>query len=236
MPAGDVTEYKRSGRFDSVSIAGVAIFGALSVVLTTLSQALGLNFPIVPYLQFDLGEIAIFLAFFIFGPLPAVISAFVEFGTLMVIGENTPIGPPLKLVAILSSLVGVWAGTAIVARLGKPGLNKAAALGAAIGVVARIVASTIANYYLIVFLSVYFSGYSLAAIVGYVSSYFKAAGITLTMANGLTLILGFTAIFNALQLLFVLVVSYLIVRLPQMRSTKAAGRRLWIVSYIHGKE
>jgi riboflavin transporter FmnP len=224
------------GRFDSVSIAGVAIFGALSVVLTTLSVSLGMNFPLLPYLQFDLGEIAILLAFFIFGPIPAIISAFVQFGTLLAIGENTPIGPPLKLVAILSSLLGVWAGTALVSRMGKPGLNKAAALGTALGVVTRIVGTTIANYYLIVFLSVYFSGYSLAAIIGYVATFFKAAGITITMTNGLALILGFTAIFNALQLLFVLVVSYLIIRLPQMRSTKAAGRRLWIVSYIQRKE
>ena len=43
------------------------MFGALAVVLTTLSHALGLNFPLIPYLQFDFGEIAILLAFFIVG-------------------------------------------------------------------------------------------------------------------------------------------------------------------------
>jgi riboflavin transporter FmnP len=231
-----VTEYKHLGKFDSVSIAGVAIFGALSVVLTTLSVSLGMNFPLLPYLQFDLGEIAIFLAFFIFGPIPAFVSAFVEFGTLMALGVNAPVGPVLKLVSILSSLVGVWAGTALVSHMGKPGLNKAAALGTGFGITTRVIGTTIANYELIVFFSRYFTGYSLAAILGYVSGFFKTAGITITTANGLTLILGFTAVFNVLQLLFVLVISYLIVRLPQMRSTKAAGRRLWIVSYIHGKD
>ena len=231
-----MTEYKHLGRFDSVSIAGVAIFGALSVVLTTLSVGLGMNFPLLPYLQFDLGEIAIFLAFFIFGPVPAIVSAFVEFGTLLAIGENTPIGPVLKLVSILSSLLGVWAGTALVSRMRTPGLNKAATFGTAFGLVGRVIGTTIANYYLIVFISKYFSGYTLSAILAYVTGFFKTAGITITPTNGLALILGFTAVFNILQLIFVLVVSYLIIRLPQIQSAKMAGRRLWIVSYVQHKE
>ncbi|HME18495.1 MAG TPA: hypothetical protein VKF15_02020, partial [Nitrososphaerales archaeon] len=58
------------GRLDSVSVAGIAIFSALATLLAALSQSLGLNFPVVPYLQFDLGEVAIIMAFFIFGPVP----------------------------------------------------------------------------------------------------------------------------------------------------------------------
>src|SRR5579872_771043 len=98
---------RRSG-LDSVSIGGVAVFGALAVVLTTVSHALGLNFPLIPYLQFDLGEIAILLAFFIFGPVPSLVAAFIEFLTLMVLGQNAPIGPLLKLLSILASLGGMW--------------------------------------------------------------------------------------------------------------------------------
>ena len=74
----------RFGRFDSVSLGGMAVFGAMAVVLTTVSQAFGLNFPLIPYLQFDFGEIAILLAFFIFGPVPGVVATFIEFLTLMV--------------------------------------------------------------------------------------------------------------------------------------------------------
>lgn len=225
----------RTGRIDSVSLAGVAIFGALAVVLTTVSQYLGLNFPLLPYLQFDLGEIAIFLAFFIFGPVPAIISAFIEFATLMAIGENTPIGPPLKLVAILSSLLGIWIGTAAVARIGRPTIEKATGLGTLVGTLARIGAMTLANYYLIVFLSSYFSYYSLSAILAYYGHYFQSAGIGIDSSNGLILILGVTALFNALQLLFACGVSYAIVRLPQVRSTRAAGRKPWISRYITGK-
>jgi len=217
-----------AGRIDSVSLAGIAIFGALAVVLTTVSQYLGLNFPLLPYLQFDLGEIAIFLAFFIFGPIPAVVASFIEFGTLLAIGENTPIGPPLKLASILSSLLGIWAGTFLISRLRKPTLGKAAELGTFLGILARMGAMTVANYYLIVFLSSYFSAYYGHSL--------QPLGFTVNASNGLEVILGVTAVFNALQLLFAAGVSFAIVRLPQVRNTRAAGRGPWISSYIKKKK
>lgn len=226
----------RIGRLDSVSLAGIAIFGALAVVLTTVSQSLGLNFPLLPYLQFDLGEIAIFMAFFIFGPVPAVVASFIEFGTLLAIGENTPIGPPLKLASILSSLLGIWVGTLLVSRMKKPTLSKAAGLGIFLGILARMGVMTVANYYLIVFLSAYFSYYSLTAILSYYGHYLQSAGFPVSASNGLEIILGVTAIFNALQLLFAAGVSFAIIRLPQIRSTRAAGRGLWISRYLQKKE
>jgi riboflavin transporter len=231
-----VDKSKNVGRMDSVSLAGVAIFGALAVVLTTISQYLGLNFPLLPYLQFDLGEIAIFLAFFIFGPVPAVVSAFIEFVTLLAIGENTPIGPPLKLVAILSSLLGIWAGTFLVSRLRKPTLAKAVGLGLFLGVLARMAAGSVANYYLIIFLSKYFTDYALSGIIAYYGHYFTSAGITINSSNGLELILAVTAAFNAAQLIFAGGIAIIIIRLPQVRSLRAAGRGLWISTYIQKKE
>jgi len=223
-------------RVNSTSLAGMAIFGALAVVLTSVSQLLGLNFPLLPYLQFDLGEIAIFLAFFIFGPLPAVVASFIEFVTLLAIGENTPIGPPLKLASILSSLFGIWAGTYLVSRTRAPTLAKATELGGFLGILARMGVMTVANYVLIVFLSSYFTYYSLTAILTYYGHYLQAAGLTVSASNGLELILGVTAIFNALQLLFAGGVAFAIVRLPQVRNLRAAGRGLWISSYIRRNE
>lgn len=216
------------GRLDSVSVAGIAIFGALSVLLTTLSQALGLNFPLIPYLQFDFGEIAILLALFIFGPVPALISSFIEFLTLMAIGQNVPVGPVLKLIAILSSLFGIWVGFALVRRVRRPTLAKASGMGTLVGIVFRAAFMTIPNYYLIVFLI------SLPATMGFLAASFKLAGITLTASSGLAVILGFTALFNGLQLLFVSIVSYLLIRLPQLQSTRAAGRTVWITVYLSG--
>jgi riboflavin transporter FmnP len=220
---------KRFGRLDSVSLGGIAVFGALSVLLTILSQALGLNFPLIPYLQFDFGEVAILLSFFIFGPFPSLVSAFIEFLTLMAIGQNAPIGPVLKLLSILTSIVGFWAGTAIISHLKTPGLGKAAGLGAFLGIVSRVIFLTAANYYLIVF----FGGqYALSGLVPYLAGFFKPIGINLNAANGLDVILLFTGAFNALQLLFVTAISVFILRLPQVRSTRAAGRRFWITMYL----
>ena len=223
----------RLGRFDSVSLGGIAVFGALAVVMTTLSQALGLNFPLIPYLQFDFGEIAILLAFFIFGPVPGLVAAFIEFLTLMVLGQNAPIGPILKLVSILASLGGIWVGTALVSRSRSPSFAKAATLGTSLGLLSRVVFLTISNYYLIVF----FGGeYSLGGLVYYLASPFKLVGIHITSANGLELILAFTAIFNVLQLVFAAGVASFLVELPQVRATRAAGRTIWVSSYLRPRE
>jgi riboflavin transporter FmnP len=208
------------------------VFGALAVVLTTLSHGLGLNFPLIPYLQFDFGEIAILLAFFIFGPVPGLVAAFIEFLTLMALGQAAPIGPILKLISILASLGGIWLGMSVVSRSRSPGLAKAAVVGTALGVISRMVFLTVANYYLIV----YFGGsYALSGLVPYLAGAFKLVGVELTSANGLALILTFTALFNALQLLFVAGVSYFLVDLPQVQATRAAGRTLWVTSYLRSR-
>jgi len=214
------------GRFDSVSLGGIAVFGALAVVLTTISQGLGLNFPVVPYLQFDFGEVAILLAFFIFGPVPALVSSFIEFATLMAIGQNVAyFGPELKLIAILSSLLGIWLGTVIVARTGRSTIGRAVGLGTTLGMILRAAIMTVPNYILIVFL------FTVPGIVGFVAGGFKLIGVTLTAENALVLVLGLTAFFNLLQLLLVSGVSFLLIRLPQVQATRAAGRAPWILSY-----
>ena len=172
-----MASYSRTG-LDSRSLAGVAVFGTLAVVLTSISQALGLNFPVIPYLQFDLGEIAILLAFFIFGPIPALAAAFIEFATLMAIGVNVAFfGPELKLIAILSSLLGLWIGLVVVRRLKRPTVGKAIGLGAGLGMAIRAIAMTLPNYLIIIYL------YGLSGIIGYVSGGFKDVGISLSDSN-----------------------------------------------------
>jgi riboflavin transporter FmnP len=224
---------RQLGRLDSVSLGGIAVFGALAVVLTTVSQAFGLNFPLIPYLQFDLGEIAILLAFFIFGPVPGLVSAFIEFLTLMVLGQNAPIGPVLKLLSMLASLGGIWVGMAAVSRSRSPGFAKGAALGTALGTVSRVFFLTLANYYLVVFLG---GQYALNGLVPYLAAPFKLVGIDLTSANGLSLILLFTGVFNALQLLFAAGVTNFLMGLPQVQAARAAGRTPWAISFLRSRE
>jgi hypothetical protein len=115
-------------------------------------------------------------------------------------------------------------------------LSKATVLGISLGILARIGVMTLANYYLIVFLSSYFTYYSLSAIISYYGHYLQSAGFAINASNSLEIILAVTAVFNALQLLFAAGVSFAIVRLPQIRSTRAAGRGLWISRYIQKKK
>jgi len=211
-------------------IVGGAVFGALAVILTTISQALVLSFPLIPYLQFDLGEIAIILAFFIFGPAPAMTASVVEFITLMAIGQNAPVGPVLKLVAIVSSLAGIWMGMAIATRRRHPSVGRAAGLGTSVGLVTRAIMMTFANYAVIILV------YTVNGIVGFVSASFLLIGVTLTEGNALSLVLGFTAIFNVLQLVFVAAVSYFLLRLPQVKNVGALGKPFWVTSYIRSHE
>ena len=212
------------GRLTTVSLAGVAVFGALSAILTYLSQFLGLNFPLVPYLQFDLGEVAIVLSLFIFGPVPALVSSSVEFVTLMAIGQNAPVGPLLKLFAMTSTIAGIWMGIGFASRVRRASMRSVFGLGTAFGAAVRAAVLTLPNYYLLVFL------YTIPTIVGLLSGAFQLVGITLTDGNALALVLGFTAVFNVLQLLLVMAVSFAVLKVPQVNGLKIAGRGLWVMA------
>jgi riboflavin transporter len=219
---------KSSQRLDTTSLAGVAVFSALGIVLAIVSQAFGLNFPLIPYLQFDVGEVAIVLAFFFFGPLPAVVSSFVEFGGLMVFGQQIPVGPILKLFALASTVAGLWAGSRLVA--GGHGLGRLMGTSGLAGAAVRAAVMTVPNYYLIVYL------YGLQSIEGYLQAPFLLLGINLGGNDALALILAFTAVFNVVQLALVMAVSYLILRFPAASRLRVGGRLPWFATVVSRDE
>jgi riboflavin transporter FmnP len=202
-----VEKHRGIGRFDSVSIAGMAVFGALAILLSIISQALGLYFvPPVNYLQFDFGEVAIFLSLFVFGPIPAIVSALVEFLGLMLYGKSVPIGPLFKVIAELVSLLGIWLGSIIISKMqNRRTLTTALGLGTVFGIGLRVTVMTIPNYIL-------------------VTAFFPAGTIPL--------VLGLTALFNFLQFLLAMGLSSLVIASPQVRNAKAAGRSPWIISLM----
>ena len=214
------------GRLDSTSVAGSSVFSALAIILAATSQAFGLNFPLIPYLQFDLGEVAIILAFFLFGPMPALVASFVEFGGLEVFGQNLPVGPPLKLIALVSTVIGLWVGTKVAARGGGTTLGRVTAWSTVFASATRAIAMTVHNLYLIL----YFYGFS--AIEGYLRGTFSIAGIGLTDSNAMLVILGFTAIFNVVQLVFVMAISSLVLRVPAISQIRIGGRAPWFVTVV----
>jgi len=219
-------EGRYGGLLDTTSIAGSAIFSALAIVLGAASQAAGLNFPLIPYLQFDLGEVAILLAFFIFGPVPALVSSVVEFGGLMVFGQQVPVGPLLKLFALVSTVVGLWAGSWLAGRRTEGSLSGLLGWASALGGVLRAAVMTIPNYYVIVYIS------GTAATVGFLKASFGLVGITLTDVNAMAVILGFTAVFNVLQLLVVIGISSLVLRVPSISRIRIGGRSPWFTTVL----
>ena len=212
----------------TASVAGVAVFSSLALALTGVSQALGLNFPLIPYLQFDLGEVAILLAFFIFGPVPALVSSFIEFAGLMVFGQQIPIGPLFKLFALLATIVGLWGGALLASTAGVEDLGKFVGTSVGTGAVVRAAMMTVPNFYLIFFL------YGLTTIEGFLKAPFSVVGIGLTDANALGVILVFTGIFNAIQLLFVAAISYFVLRVPAVSRIKMAGQAPWFTLVLKG--
>ncbi len=218
------------GRLDTTSIAGSAVFSALALVFAALSQALGLYFPLVPYLQFDLGEVAIILAFFMFGPAPAFVSSIVEFAGLMVFGQQIPIGPLLKLFALVSTVAGLWAGSRIASRRGSTDLLRLTGWSTVVASAVRAIVMTVPNFYLVVYL------YGLPAIEGLVQAPFSAIGIGLTSSNALWLILGFTAVFNVIQLLIVMAISSFVLRVPAVPRIRVGGKNPWFSSLLRKSE
>jgi len=221
-------EDTRRGRLDTPSIAGSAVFSALAIVLAGASQALGLNFPLIPYLQFDVGEVAIILAFFIFGPAPALVSSFVEFAGLMVFGQQIPVGPLLKLFALVSTVAGMWAGARVASRIGETSFSRLAGWSAALGAVVRAAVMTLPNFYLIVYF------YGVSAIEGAVKAPLSVLGIGVTDSNALLVVLGFTAAFNVIQLLAVMVISSFVLRVPAVSRIKVGGRAPWFATVMRG--
>lgn len=214
------------GSLNTTAIAGSAIFSALALVLSGASQALGLNYPLIPYLQFDLGEVAIILAFFIFGPVPALVSSLVEFGGLMVFGQQIPIGPLLKLIALVSTVAGMWVGARVAGRRQSVGMMGLLGWSAALGAIFRAAAMTAPNYYLIAYL------YGLDAIVGFLRAPFSLVGISLGGAGSVAIILAFTAVFNVIQLALVVTVSSFVLRFPAIPRLKVGGRAPWFVAVV----
>ena len=179
-------------------------------------------------MQFDFGEVAIVLSLFMFGPIPALVSSLVEFVTLMAIGQNAPVGPLLKLFSLVSSIAGIWLGISLASSIRRANMRNVFGLGTAFGAAIRAAVMTVPNYYILAFF------YTIPTVVSLLSGAFRLAGITLTGTNALVLVLGFTAFFNVLQLLLVMVVSFTVLRVPQVSGLKIGGRGLWLITVTRG--
>ena len=198
------------GQKVTVSLAGAAIFAALAALLT-LAKA-EIPFPLIPYLKIDFVEIPIVVAFFLFGPLAATISAVVHWLFLNVQGSNAPLGPMLKFLAVMSTLGGFWLGNEIYCRIKGNRIVPSLALSMTIGsgILLRIAAMTVVNYAVLLYIAPVFFG----------ADYLGFAKFTLEKSTGwklasdaavLVYTLLFTALYNLVNLLVAAIPAGLIV-------------------------
>ena len=102
----------------SVGLTGAALMGALAALTTVILPArFQPSFPLLPFLKFDPAELFSVLAFLIFGPIPAIITATIHWIFLTATGTGDVLGPAVKYAAVLSTLFGLWLGSVLYHRL-----------------------------------------------------------------------------------------------------------------------
>lgn len=194
----------------TVTFAGAGVFAAFAALLT-LSR-LQIPFPLIPYLMIDFAEIPILIAFFLFGPAAAVMSAIIHWLFLNVVGTDAPLGPMIKFAAEISTLTGFWLGNAAYQRIKGSKSHPTLALSMMIGggMLWRVAAMTVVNYAILLYVAPIF----------FHADYLGFARMTLEQATGwhlsndvaaLVYVLLFTAIYNVVNLLVAVVPAGLIV-------------------------
>ncbi len=189
-------------------IAAVGLFGALSILLTIISNSVLIIPFIAPvsYLFFDLGEIPVMICFLMIGPRAGVTSAFVEWIALNLQHSSFPIvGPLFKLLSVLSTLLGLWVGLKLFRG---QNLNQRFLATSVTAAMARSILMTGPNAMLLMLV------------------------FQLTPQTGLFYFLELTAVFNVLQIPFDLVPAFIILRLPQVKHTFRSNGMTWFESRI----
>ena len=195
----------------TITLAGAAVFAALAAILT-LARA-SVPFPLIPYLQIDFAELPIMISFFLFGPFAAVITELVHWLFLNETGSDAPIGPAIKLIAVLSTFLGFWLGSVIYSRLGF-GTERRPAFGLSLmfgfGSLLRIAAMTVVNYFVLVYIGpvlfgVNYMAFAKSTLVATTGWQFNADAAVLFW------VLAFTALYNLINLLVASIPAGLIV-------------------------
>ncbi len=208
-------------------IAGSATFGALAALITLAAPpAIQPPFPILYYLKFDVAEVVDVSAFLIFGPLAGLLTAILHGSILAVApGSGGPFGPSLKFFAVVST----YAGLVLASKLGKHSLFRTSLLMTVLSLLTRVALMTAVNYLYIVLLAQVVFGQDYLFFGGLVLG---QAGINVTGVTLILYILGLTAIYNAVHVVFSVAVSFFLVRILLRRAPNLLQSGAWITRLI----
>ena len=225
---------KSSPQKFTVTLAGAAVFSALAALLT-LSKA-ALPFPLIPYLQIDFAELPIYIAFFLFGPVAAIITELVHWLFLNITGSDAPLGPAVKLVAVLSTLCGFWAGSSIYTHLapgrGRPAVALSLMFGG--GMFLRVVAMTVVNYIVLLYVGpvvfgLNYMAFARATLVETTGWQFSGDAILLFW------VLVFTALYNVINLLAAAIPAGLVVSPLTNSFRHITSLETWLMRNVRAK-
>ena len=212
-----------------LTLAGATVFAAIAAMLTVARAAV--PFPLIPYLQIDFAELPIMVSFFLFGPLAGIITELVHWLFLNETGSDAPLGPAIKLVAIMSTFLGFWLGGAAYRLLGR-GDGRRSAIGVTLifgfGALFRIVAMTIVNYAVLVYIGPVFFGadylaFARSTIVAFTGWQFSSDFAVLFW------VLIFTALYNLVNLLVAAIPAGLIVSPVTSSFRHITSRETWLM-------
>ena len=129
----------------TVLLTGTAILAALVVIFDYALKFSGLKipFPWMPMLKFDFTGIPIALSLFLYG-LPSAVTTSIVAGVAIFARSGEPIGASTKLIAELTTVLGLALGVNLATRAGlSEGLSKLSSLFT--GLAARVLAMSAVN-------------------------------------------------------------------------------------------
>jgi riboflavin transporter len=211
-------------------LAGSATFGALASLITLAAPpALQPPFPILFYLKFDVSEVVDLSSFMIFGPTAGLLTALIHATILGTVaggaGSGPFFGPSLKFLGVLSTYLGLI----LASRIGKQSLMRTTLTMTSLALITRVALMTVANYFYIVFLAQTVFGVDYTGFAQFVLS---QSGVNLTGSALIIYILGLTAIYNAIHVVFSVVVSLLLVNALMRRAPNLLQSRAWITRVL----
>lgn len=218
----------------SVGLAGAAVFGSLAALSTVVIPArIQPAFPILPFLRFDPAELFSVLAFLIFGPIPAFIVATVHWIFLTATGSGTPLGPAVKFVSVIATLVGLWIGGRVYQRLAAlyQSIWFAVTCMLVFAVLARVGILLIVNYYVFTYIGPVIFG------IDYLGFSQKTLQTTLGLQFAgpwdiVVAMLLYTSIFNILQTFFSIIIPYIIFTPLSVKIPEIASGNPWISKFM----
>ena len=214
----------------SVALTGSAVMGALAALSTVIFPAqIQPAFPLLPFLRFDPAELFSVLAFLIFGPIPAVVTATVHWLFLTITGNGEPLGPAAKFAAVLSTLFGLWLGSLAYQRLSIKHSRLSFALGLMLtfAMLTRVLILLVLNYFIFTFIGpvifgINYLGFSQTVLQETLHTQFSGT------SQVLIAMLFFTSVFNALHAIFSVALPYFLVTPLSSMVPQLASEHPWI--------